>query len=154
MKSSIFFKAFEKVKYLITGAVCGLLFNLLILKSPLVDVFPAYREAFANKAHSVDIITAVLLYCIAAPILEELIFRVFLYNKIYSRTGLVPAAIISSVIFGVYHMNMIQGIYAFIMGMIFCFFYNRDHRIWVPVLMHSGANLAVWLFSAFFSEFN
>ena len=107
--------------YSLTGAVSGLFFNLVILHSPLVNIFPYYTEHF--------------------------IFRFFLYNRIYSQTGFAAAAVISSLIFGAYHMNMIQGIYAFIMGMIFCCFYYRDHRICVPCLMHSGANLAVWMLS-------
>ena len=143
-------KAAEIIKYPVIGAVSGLLLNILILYSPLTDIFPAYKESFAGRIYSVDIMSGVLIYCIAAPILEELIFRVFLYNLIYRATGFTAAALASSAIFGIYHMNMIQGIYAFIMGMLFCFFYSRDHRIWVPVLMHTGANLAVWLLSGIF----
>ena len=133
--------------YSLTGAVSGLFFNLVILHSPLVNIFPYYTEHFAEKTFAVDIISGILIYCIAAPVLEEFIFRFFLYNRIYSQTGFAAAAVISSLIFGAYHMNMIQGIYAFIMGMIFCCFYYRDHRICVPCLMHSGANLAVWMLS-------
>ena len=147
MNDNLIKNAAEIIKYLIIGAICGLFFNLIIMKSPLVDIFPAYQDNIEAKTFSVNIMFGILIYCIAAPIIEELIFRVFLYNWIYSRTGFAAAAVLSSLIFGVYHMNMVQGIYAFIMGVIFCFFYHRDHRIWVPVLMHSGANLAVWLLS-------
>ena len=129
------------------GAVCGLLLNTLIMHSPLPDIFPAYTERYRGRLFSVDIITGVLLFCILAPVLEELIFRRLAYDLIYLRAGFLPAALISSLIFAACHMNMIQGIYAFIMGMLFCVLYHRDHRIAVPIAMHIGANLAVWLLS-------
>lgn len=135
----------DSVKYLLTGAVCGTLLNTLIMKSPLPSLFPLYTENISPKLTSVDIIYGVLLYCIAAPVLEELIFRRVLYDLIYLKTGFLPAALTSSLVFAVYHMNMIQGIYAFIMAMIICLLYYRNHRLYVPICLHIGANLAVWL---------
>ena len=127
------------------GAAAGLLLNFIIMVSPLPRIFPAYGERFAGRLYSVDLMTGIFLYCLAAPVLEELIFRIGIYGFLYKKTGFVPAMIISSLLFAVYHMNMIQGIYAFIMGMLFCVFYHRDHRGYVPVVMHMGANLAAWL---------
>ena len=70
-----------------------------------------------------------------------------IYDMLYRYTGFAASAVISSLIFAIYHMNMVQGIYAFIMGMLICTLYHRDHRIAVPIAMHTGANLAVWLLS-------
>ncbi len=131
-------------KYALIGGVCGVALNLLIMQSPLPRMFPAYTDSFAGKLYSVDIILGIFLYCIVAPILEELIFRIGIYGFLYKRQGFALATVFSSGLFAVYHMNMIQGIYAFIMGMLFCVLYHRDHRMAVPILMHAGANLAVW----------
>ena len=144
----------EKIKtsasfaiYPVIGAVSGLLLNFLIMKSPLPAIFPGYAEGFAGKIYSVDIISGIFIYCIAAPVLEEIIFRLLAYDLLYRYLGYLPSALISSLIFAVYHMNVVQGVYAFIMGMLFCSLYHRDHRIPVPILLHIGANLAVWLLS-------
>lgn len=136
----------EILLYLFLGAACGLVINLLILKSPVPSLFPAYSEKFAGRLYSVDLILGIFLYGLAAPVIEELIFRVGLYGFLYRRTNFAAAALVSSLIFGIYHMNMVQGIYAFIMGMILCAMYHRDHRAFVPIAMHMGANISVWLF--------
>ena len=96
---------------------------------------------------SVDFITGIFLFCILSPVVEEFLFRRVLYDLLYRYTGFPAASVISSFVFGAYHMNMIQGVYGFIMGMIFCALYRRDHRIAVPIALHIGANLAVWVFS-------
>jgi membrane protease YdiL (CAAX protease family) len=137
------------LKYLLIGAVCGLGLNYVILHSPLPKIFPAYTDRISSAAFSVNIIYGILLYCIAAPIIEELVFRIFIYNTVYRFLGFLPAALISSLLFGAFHMNMIQFVYASIMGMLICVMYHSDHRTPVPMLIHCGANLAVWLSSAF-----
>lgn len=133
--------------YLLIGAASGLLLNLIIMHSPLPEVFPSYTEDIRGRLFSVDIIPGVLLYCIISPVLEEMLFRRVIYDLLYRSAGFAASAVISSLIFAVYHMNMVQGIYAFIMGMLICTLYHRDHRIAVPIFVHTGANLAVWLLS-------
>ena len=135
----------DSAKYLIIGAVSGTLLNTLIMRSPLPDIFPAYTESISPQLISVDIIYGILLYCLLSPLLEELIFRKILYDLVYMKTGFLPAAFISSLVFAIYHMNMVQGVYAFMMAMLICLLYYRDHRFYVPVCIHIGANLAVWL---------
>ncbi len=150
-KEDVLSKSFSIVLCLITGAVCGLLLNALILNSPLPQIFPGYSDSFSGKLFSVDMIPGIFLYCLLAPVIEEILFRRIAYDLIYTYTGFLPAALVSSLVFAAYHMNMIQGIYAFLMGMLFCALYYRDHRLAVPVSLHIGANLAVWLFSNLFN---
>ncbi len=135
----------DLLKYLLIGAVCGTLLNTLIMKSPLPEIFPEYTERISPDLMKVNIIYGVFLYCLISPLLEELIFRRGLYDLLYMKTGFIPAAFISSLVFAIYHMNMIQGIYAFIMAMMICFMYRADHKLYVPICIHVGANLAVWL---------
>ena len=140
-------KASGMIIYLLTGAVSGLLLNALIMHSPLPELFPAYTDSFRGRLYTVGLLQGILLYCLLAPVLEEVLFRLLAYDFLYKHIGFWGAALISSFIFAAYHMNMVQGIYAFIMGMLFCTLYRRDHRMAVPISLHIGANLAVWLFS-------
>jgi membrane protease YdiL (CAAX protease family) len=81
-----------------------------------------------------------------APVAEEGIFRLFLYGGLREKAGLgfLPAAMISSLAFGLYHGNWIQGIYAFLIGMILAWGYEDSSRkkFMMAVLMHMAANLA------------
>lgn len=81
---------------------------------------------------------------ILAPVVEEGFFRLFLYGWLRRFMVFWPAAVISSLAFGMYHGNWIQGIYAFCLGMILAWGYEgSEYRKYpVAVLMHGAANLA------------
>ena len=130
--------------YIPIGAALGVLLNLLISATPLPDIFPYYNENAAPAFYSIQAWAAVLLFMVAAPVLEELLFRVFLFNLLRQKLGLMPASVLSSILFGIYHGNAVQMAYAFCMGMAFSLLYDHDHRIPVPIILHASANAAVY----------
>lgn len=77
---------------------------------------------------------------IFAPLMEELIFRGVLFNRLKIRTGIIPAMIISSIIFGFGHD--IGGITsAFLFGMCMCILYTKTDNILIPMSVHFLNNL-------------
>lgn len=44
-------------------------------------------------------------------------------------------------IFGVYHMNLTQAVYAGILGVVFAYFLEITGSLWASVLLHMGANI-------------
>ena len=81
---------------------------------------------------------------VRAPILEEGAFRLVLYGWLRRFMAFLPAAVISSLAFGIYHGNWIQGTYAFLLGMVLAWGYEGSEYRKYPmaVLMHGAANLA------------
>lgn len=55
------------------------------------------------------------------------------------------AVIASGVLFGIYHGNLVQGLYGSCMGILIAYMYERTHAFCVPVLFHGLANCAVYL---------
>ena len=51
------------------------------------------------------------------------------------------AAVISGVFFGIYHMNLVQAVYAGILGIVFAYFLELTGNLWSSVLLHMGANI-------------
>lgn len=82
---------------------------------------------------------------VTAPLAEELVFRAALFGWVRRYAGFWPSALISSLAFGVYHGNLIQGSYAFAIGMILAGGYETSpyRKYIMVVLMHGAANLAV-----------
>ena len=78
---------------------------------------------------------------IAMPVVEELIFRGLIYHRLQDMTDPAKAAIFSSVIFGLYHGSLLQGIYAFVLGWLIVYAYQKSGTFFVPVLMHVVSNL-------------
>lgn len=72
---------------------------------------------------------------IFAPLLEELVFRGVLFNRLKIRIGIIPAMIISSFIFGIGHdFGGITS--AFLFGMCMCILYLKTDNILVPMSVH------------------
>ena len=60
--------------------------------------------------------------------------------------------LISSAIFGIIHGNLVQFIYAFLIGMILSFVYEKFKNIWAPIILHAGANLLSVLLTMLLGE--
>ena len=77
---------------------------------------------------------------ILAPLAEEFIFRGVTLKKAQKFMPFMAANILQAVLFGIYHMNWIQGVYAFVLGMILGFTAEYFHSIWASILLHAFVN--------------
>lgn len=114
--------------------------NQLLTIIRLDEIFPGYKQ-FEQAIFGGSILIQVLAAVILAPIIEELLFRGLVFKRLNSYVGRIPAMLISSVFFGAYHGNVVQGVYAFIVGMLFVYIYDKYKTIWAPNLAHVIANL-------------
>ena len=80
--------------------------------------------------------------CIVAPIAEEYIFRSLLLKPLRAYDDM-AAAIISGVVFGLYHGNFDQFAYAAISGIFFSVIAIRYNSILPTILLHSANNILV-----------
>ena len=79
--------------------------------------------------------------CILAPIVEEGVFRGAIERRLLERDWN-PwwAIVISALIFAGIHMNLSQGVAAFLMGLLFGWIYYRTRNIWLCVFGHALNN--------------
>lgn len=81
---------------------------------------------------------------IFAPIIEELVFRGILFNRLKIRTGILPAMLISSFIFAMGHE--VGGMTsAFLFGICMCILYLKTDNILIPISVHFLNNLTATL---------
>ena len=80
-----------------------------------------------------------LFVVILAPICEELLFRKFLLDRVtnYSEFG---AMLMSGLMFGLYHANLPQFVYAFSLGCFFAYIYIRTGKIIYTIILHMFIN--------------
>ncbi|MCR5836019.1 MAG: CPBP family intramembrane metalloprotease [Lachnospiraceae bacterium] len=76
---------------------------------------------------------------VLGPIVEELVFRGLVYKRLRKCFGFFSSAIASAIIFGFFHLNMVQFVYAFIMGIIMAFVFE-NYGIIGSSIMHMTAN--------------
>ncbi|MBQ7535047.1 MAG: CPBP family intramembrane metalloprotease [Stomatobaculum sp.] len=88
----------------------------------------------------------VLWAVVLSPVLEELAFRGLLLRRVENAAGTLPAVLLSSLLFGLYHGNLTQGIAAAAAGLLLGYAYVKTDSLLVTVVMHAAVNLASFLF--------
>ena len=81
----------------------------------------------------------ILVMVILAPLLEELICRKLLIDRI-ACYGEKLSVLMSGLIFGLLHQNLFQFFYAFALGSLFGYVYIRTGRLRYSVILHTGIN--------------
>ena len=97
-------------------------------------------------------VLSILLLAVAAPVVEELLFRKILIDRTRAF-GEKNAMILSAVVFGLFHGNLFQFFYAFAIGLVFSYVYLRTGRVRYSILMHMAINflggvVSSWIISA------
>lgn len=104
-------------------------------------IFPHWLEQYMELMESagMDASMTIGMFCysvILAPVSEELIFRGVTLRQARRALPFWAANILQAALFGVFHMNIIQGIYAFFLGLILGYVCQRGGSICHAVLLH------------------
>ncbi|NLW10557.1 MAG: CPBP family intramembrane metalloprotease [Clostridiaceae bacterium] len=78
---------------------------------------------------------------IAAPVVEELLFRGIIQGELRHAMPEWVAVIIQAVLFAAFHMQPIQSSYVIIPGLMLGAAYAWSKSLWVPIIMHIFFNL-------------
>lgn len=88
---------------------------------------------------------ALIALVLLPPILEETIFRGFIFPALSKRMGVAWGAVLSSVIFGIAHGQANLFVYTTILGLLLCFMYVRLGSIVPGVLVHMLNNYLAFM---------
>lgn len=148
------YKIIDSVKPIDQAGLIAVALILNLIISAVVDALPESNTSdFYNTLTSAVIgdnkILVFLSTAIAAPITEEIIFRLGICGVLY-RDNARRGIFISSILFGLAHMNVIQSSYAFVLGLVLARLYvKNNYNIFVPVIMHITINGSSILFEYF-----
>ena len=78
---------------------------------------------------------------IAAPIVEEVIFRGVVLGSFRKVFPAWVSIMVSALIFGIYHMNPVAIVYASIMGIIAGVVYEKKQNLLFTIILHMANNL-------------
>nr|MBQ8252573.1 HAD hydrolase-like protein [Lachnospiraceae bacterium] len=123
----------------------GMGLNILVAHFRVAELSESYVQV-AGSQYSVPLLVGLVIYGVLTPFTEELLFRGVIYNRIRKYFPVPLAIALSAVIFGCYHGNLIQMVYAIVMGLALSLLYEYyDRLLAAPVLFHSSANAIVYL---------
>lgn len=94
-----------------------------------------YDDMFRNM-YGTELIGSAVTVCVAAPLLEELLFRRVILSGLLRRMRVWKAVAWSSLLFAVAHLNPWQAVPAFAMGCLFGWIYARTECYWTTVVLH------------------
>ena len=114
--------------------------NNLIIIGNLSAVDETYMTTM-NALYSAPLILQIICLAVLVPICEEYVFRGLFFQRMRARTSYRYAAIYSSLVFGMLHMNLIQMIYGFILGLMLTYVYEKYGSVKAPILAHITANI-------------
>ena len=81
--------------------------------------------------------------CLLVPIVEEIVFRRWIYRPLAGRIGFWAALAISSVVFGLAHFEASTPgavVLAAILGVVFVLVYRWSGNLWTPIVAHMTVN--------------
>ncbi len=129
---------------------------LCCLLGMTAQVFSSYALGFildmipgAAVRYSADIenlleneVFTVLRVALLFPVLEELIFRFLIMGFLRRHCPFIAANLIQAAIFGIYHMNVVQGIYAFLLGLLIGSLMEESQTILACIGFHIVFNIS------------
>lgn len=144
----------NKILFLIPFALLIRLPFLLIGFLPFITkdshVIMQSLNQFSINSGNVDQLGNVLTVINVAflgPILEELFFRGVIFNTLKSKYSVAASIIVSSLLFSLFHGNILLMTTSFIHGIVFAFIYHKYKNIAYSIALHSFSNLIPLLFA-------
>lgn len=141
---SIDVHVFTSYCFLAAFAVCtAISVNILFYQSGFTASSQSYGQV-QEAQYGVQFIIGLVLYGVISPLAEETVFRGLLYNRMKRCFNFVIALIVSSLLFGLYHGNLVQTVYGTILGLLIAYAYEIYGSFAAPVLFHGVANISVY----------
>ncbi len=123
----------------------------LVMKIPFPSgIFEAY-EGHMSYGQYQNFWVMLLVSGIIAPIFEEIFFRGVIYSEARKSGGFLYSNLLQSLVFGILHLNIIQGFYAFFVGFSLGCVLNLRKSIYLCMLIHILFNLSNLLFGGYIS---
>jgi len=121
-------------------------FTVFLLPEPtgmVKKLFDMMNDAIKDIFNSP--LAGFLTVAVAAPILEETLFRGIILKALLKKYTPFKAIIISAVAFGVFHLNPWQFLYATVLGLLLGYMYWKTKSLFYPILIHMLLNGTAFL---------
>lgn len=91
-----------------------------------------FTQAVTGNARLVSFFALVII----PPIVEEILFRGFMFPAFSGKVGYLLGALFSSLLFGFAHLQANVGVYTVVLGLLLCYMYKRTGSIIPGMALH------------------
>lgn len=155
-KSSIFKEADIKpatgkqIGLSVVGALGAMFFmNFMLTILPIPQDLLGDLTSGVSKLTAYPFWQAILANALLVPIMEEVLFRGYIFSRLEKAMPSIVAALISSVVFGICHGGLVWAIWAFLLGMFICVVRIKSRSIVPGIIIHIIMNTYAMVVSYF-----
>ncbi len=123
-----------------TGGCFAVAFNNLLGFFRIAEYSASYGQ-IEQTFYMGNLLLEIAALCIVIPLAEELLYRGLVYGRAREWLGIKRGILLSAVIFGLVHMNLVQFVYASVFGLLLACFAEWGEHIWYAAAAHMAANL-------------
>lgn len=116
-----------------------LIFAVGVVLEPLLRLLP---DLSMNVGRGLWTILSLVVF---APVLEELLCRGVVLGSLRPKFGVTAAWLLSSLFFGVLHIQPVQVVSASVVGLILGFVYLATDSLWAAMILHAMNNAVAYL---------
>lgn len=131
---------YSAVVMFVTGGCFAVAWNTFLGMIKIAEISPSYEQV-AETFYTGSIFLEIFALCIVIPVVEELLYRGIVFQRSVDFLGTYPAILVSAVIFGLVHMNLVQFIYAAVFGIILAYVTDLTGTLAGAIAAHMAANL-------------
>lgn len=141
----------EKASFLALPVYYLIYLFLTICASFLFDIFPWFNAdqdqqlGFSGAIGGLSLLFVFIALAILPPLGEEVIFRGILYPGFKKNLNKVLAAFISSLLFGLAHMQWNVGVDTFVLSLVIIYAMEKHKSLWMAIGLHGIKNLIAFL---------
>ena len=128
------------VKLIVLGIIACIGLNSIALMMNLAMADEAYQQT-STIMYNASFGVQILCLGIIIPAAEELMFRGIIYKRFRQYATFVRAAVFSALMFSLAHGNFVQMLYAFAIGMLLTFVYEKFDSFAAPLFFHISVNI-------------
>ena len=136
------------IAIIVMGIALTIGLNNILLLVNLAKYSKAYQEA-AEVLYAPSFPVQILCTGILIPVIEELLFRGVVFRILRKWLPFLWSALISSLIFGIYHGNLVQFVYASLCGIFLAYVYEKSKSIFAPICAHMTMNIVACTMTEF-----
>lgn len=119
----------------------------------LVDLDQPQKIGFEKAYGTWNLFIVFVSLAILPPIAEEVLFRGFLFTSLLKKYRFIWASIITSVLFGIAHLQFGSGapllwvafIDTFVLSLVLCYLRFRSKSIWPSIILHGIKNSVAYV---------
>ena len=147
---SLFVTRHNILRFFVLGVGCQFFTSgaMGLIQSYFPKTFEQYSKVLETLT-SGSLGLVILFAVVIAPIVEELIFRGVIMHLVGKGNALIIANVFQALLFGIYHGNIVQGIYGAGLGILLGYTMIKTRTIAAPILLHMIINASSFLVTIF-----